>query len=175
VDFDFMCCPRSISDLSSKIGLGYIGAKVRRIVTAARFPVLIPTSVYKPWNSVTVFFGGSKNARNALKLGIEISKISGVPIDVFTQNERHDRAHYEKALKNDGSGVEENLRNWLFFENGKLEENLFAVPHDSLAVLGAYGHGVMKDVLFGSKLEKIQRTLPNSFLIVGPNCKVTES
>ena len=24
-NFDFMCCPRSISDMSSKIGLGYIG------------------------------------------------------------------------------------------------------------------------------------------------------
>ena len=39
--FDFMCCPRSISDLSSKIGLGYIGPRVRRIVKSARFPVLI--------------------------------------------------------------------------------------------------------------------------------------
>jgi hypothetical protein len=44
--FEFMCCPRSISDLSSKIGLGYIGPRVRRIVQAARFPVLITSPVY---------------------------------------------------------------------------------------------------------------------------------
>ena len=39
VDFDFMCCPRSISDLTSKIGLGYIGSRVRRIIKSAHFPV----------------------------------------------------------------------------------------------------------------------------------------
>ena len=39
--FNFMCCPRSVSDLSSKIGLGYIGPKVRRIIRTADFPVLM--------------------------------------------------------------------------------------------------------------------------------------
>ena len=34
VTFDYMCCPRSISDLTSKIGLGHIGSKVRGIVNA---------------------------------------------------------------------------------------------------------------------------------------------
>ena len=47
-NFEFMCCPRSISDLSSKIGLGYIGPRVRRIIQAARFPVLITSPVFKP-------------------------------------------------------------------------------------------------------------------------------
>jgi len=36
-NFDFMCCPRSISDLSSKIGLGYIGPRVRHIGEHYRF------------------------------------------------------------------------------------------------------------------------------------------
>jgi hypothetical protein len=38
-NFDYMCCPRSIVDLSTKIGLGYIGPRVRRIVKHATFPV----------------------------------------------------------------------------------------------------------------------------------------
>ncbi|RLC13769.1 MAG: universal stress protein, partial [Deltaproteobacteria bacterium] len=33
--FDYLCCPRSVSDLSSKIGLGHIGPKVRRIIKQA--------------------------------------------------------------------------------------------------------------------------------------------
>ncbi len=58
----------SWSDLSSKIGLGYIGPRVRRIVKCARFPVLIATPVFKPWTRLAVFFGGSVNGVKALKL-----------------------------------------------------------------------------------------------------------
>ncbi len=57
-----MCCPRSISDMSSKIGLGYIGPRVRRIVKSARFPVLITSPAYREWQRIAVFFGGSTNA-----------------------------------------------------------------------------------------------------------------
>lgn len=59
VNFDIMCCPRSISDLSAKIGLGFIGSKVRKIIKVASFPVLITSPVFKEWKSVMVFFGGS--------------------------------------------------------------------------------------------------------------------
>ena len=34
-NFDYLCSPRSVSDLSSKIGLGHIGPKVRRIIKHA--------------------------------------------------------------------------------------------------------------------------------------------
>jgi nucleotide-binding universal stress UspA family protein len=37
-------------------------------------------------------------------------------------------------------------------------------------VVGAYGHGVVRELLFGSKLELIQSVLPNNMLIIGPNC-----
>ncbi|MGD8847034.1 MAG: universal stress protein, partial [Desulfobacteraceae bacterium] len=51
-NFDYMCCPRSITDLASKIGLGYIGPKVRRIVKSSTFPVLMTGSVFKAWKSL---------------------------------------------------------------------------------------------------------------------------
>ena len=55
-NFDFMCCPRSISDQSSKIGLGHIGPKVRQILNSARFPVLLTSPGFKEWHSIAVFF-----------------------------------------------------------------------------------------------------------------------
>lgn len=55
VNFAFMCCPRSISDLSTKIGLGYIGPKVRSIIKNSTFPILIPSPVYNEWKSISVF------------------------------------------------------------------------------------------------------------------------
>lgn len=170
-NFDFMCCPRSISDLSSKIGLGYIGPRVRRIVKSARFPVMITSPVFKEWKSIAVFFGGSVNAVNALKLGLRVSRISGIPLDVFTHVEHGSRDDYEKVIqkKNLEEQMRSHVRQWHIYEKGKFEENLYEIPHDALVVLGAFGHSLIKDIVFGSKMEKIQSTISNNLLIVGPN------
>ena len=169
-DFDFMCCPRSISDLSSKIGLGYIGPRVRRIVGTARYPVIITSPVFKPCQSITVFFGGSINAVKAFRLGLNIARESGLPIDLFTQSEGRMQADYRQGIEAAGlsQALEQNVRHWYFFESGRLEENLYNVAHDALVVVGAFGHGLIRDLLFGSKMETIQSVLPNNLLIVGP-------
>ncbi|NIM16395.1 MAG: hypothetical protein GTO45_30750 [Candidatus Aminicenantes bacterium] len=44
-------------------------------------------------------------------------------------------------------------RQLLYNLYSKLQENLYDVPHDSLVVVGAYGHGLVKRVVFGSKAE----------------------
>jgi len=170
INFDFMCCPRTISDLSSKIGLGYIGPRVRRIVQSARFPVLIANAVYKPWKSIAVMFGGSVNAIKAFRLGARISRLSGLPMDIYTQLGKHSLDYYKDIIqkKNLSRDMDQYVRNWAVFDSGEFSANLYNVPHDALAVLGAYGHGVIKEVLFGSAMEKVQSVLPNNLLIVGP-------
>jgi len=170
-NFDYMSCPRSISDLSSKIGLGYIGARVRRIVKSAQFPVLITSPVYKEWESIAVFFGGSINAFNALKVGFRLCRISGIPLDVFTLLENKSQESYEKLVKDENLETEMSryVNTWHFLRNKTLEENLYDVPHNALVVLGAYGHHLLKTFVFGSKMEKIQSTITNNLLIVGPN------
>ena len=170
-NFDYMCCPRSISDMSSKIGLGYIGPRVRRIVKSARFPVLITSPVYKEWKSIAVFFGGSANAIKALRLGFHIARASGIQLDVFTQTEKFSKEDYQQIIKDKNIEEEMDLyvKQWHFFENRVFEENLYDVPHDALVILGAYGHGVIRNIVFGSKMEKIQSTISNNLLIAGPN------
>ncbi|HSO18407.1 MAG TPA: universal stress protein [Desulfosarcina sp.] len=172
--FEFMCCPRSISDLSSKIGLGYIGPRVRRIIQAARFPVLITSPAYKPWTSVAVFFGGSTNAVNALRLGLRVAKVTGMPLHVYTQTGRRAPEEYRAIVADRGltKPLEEAMNGWTFFEKGRFEDNLYDVPHDALVILGAYGHGVIKDIMFGSMMEKIQSTISNNLLIAGPKYTV---
>jgi len=172
-NFDFMCCPRSISDLSSKIGLGYIGPRVRRIVKSAHFPVLITSPIYKPWKSIAVFFGGSSNAVKALKLGLRISRVSEMPLEVFTQADNKPE-FYKNVIKdrNLEKDMESYVSHWHFFEQGTLENNLYEVPHDALVILGAFGHGILRDFLFGSTMEKIQSVISNNLLIVGPNYTV---
>jgi len=176
-NFDFMTCPRSISDLSSKIGLGYLGPRVRHIVRSAQFPILLTSPAFKEWNSIAVFFGGSTNAVSALKLGFRISRVSGLPLNVFTQIENTSREAYEKVVEK--KDLEKEMRRrvneWHIFEQGSFEENLYQVPHDALVVLGVYGHSRLKDMVFGSRMEKIQSTLTNNLLIVGLNYKEPNS
>jgi nucleotide-binding universal stress UspA family protein len=171
VDSTFMCCPRSISDLSTKIGLGYIGPKVRSIIKISTFPLLIPSPVYKEWKSISVFFGGSNTAVKAVKLGMHISKTSGLPLHIFTQGENHPQAYYQEILEKNKlfEPIKKHAAKWCFFDKGKFKENLYDVPHDSLLVVGTLGHSLVQEVLFGSKAEILQTILPNNLLLVGPN------
>jgi hypothetical protein len=170
--FAFMCCPRSISDLSSKIGLGYIGPKVRRIIRSSDFPVLLTSPVFKPWKSVAVLFGGSDSALNALRSGIQVSARSGFPLDLFIQLE-HDPGYYEQRIRE--AGLEKPLaqccRDRYQFADGEFANNLYDLPHDTLILSGAYGHGLIKNILFGSKVEIAQATLTNNMLVSGPHSR----
>ncbi len=174
-NFDYLCCPRSVSDSSSKIGLGYIGSKVRRIIKHATFPVLISSPVFKPWTSISVFFGGSINAVNALKLGLKTAMSSGFPLDIYTLKEKRSEDYYEELINKEGIAepVSQLSRQWHFYKKSDFDTMLYDVPHNSLIILGAYGHGIIKDILLGSKMEQIQSTVTNNLLITGPNCSVS--
>lgn len=170
--FNYMCCPRTISDMSAKIGLGYIGPKVRRIIKSSTFPVLMPSSVFKPWKSITVFYGGSQNANKALRWGLHLSRQSGFPLDMFTFTKDHDAEYFGRQIEenNLSEAVEQHVRTWHRPGDGSFEENLYAVGHDALLIVGVYGHGLIKEFLFGSKMEAIQTWMPNNILLVGPQC-----
>lgn len=170
-NFSYMCCPRSITDLSSKIGLGYIGPKVRRITKSSSFPVLLTSSVFKAWKSLAVFYGGSQNANNALRWGLHLAETSGFPLDILTYTEGRSDDYFDQQLGAAGllEPIKQRVRHWHKIRKGKFEEHLYQVPHDALLIVGAYGHGVIKDLLFGSKMETIQSWMPNNMLLVGPN------
>jgi len=172
VDFKYMCCPRSIADRSARVGLGYIGPKVRQIIQCSTFPVLVPTPVFKEWRRVVVFFGGSINAGRAVNHALDIAQTCGVPLTIFTKGEGKPRSHYEEVLESKGAlnRVRAIGADWMFFAKGSFRKLLYEVPSDALLVVGAYGHGVAKELVFGSKMEEIQKVLPNNMFIVGPHC-----
>jgi nucleotide-binding universal stress UspA family protein len=172
-DYAFMSCPRSISDLSTKIGLGHIGSRVRAIVKQAPFPVLIPANSFKQWNHVVCFFGGSANAMIALRCAREISRRSATRLTIFTQLEG-EMSTYAEQLEQAGLAEDlgEGRADWLCFGEGDLRENLYSVDSAALVVAGAHGHGIARDLVFGSKLELIQSELPNPMVIVGPRAVV---
>jgi isochorismate hydrolase len=96
-------------------------------------------------------------------------------LDVFTMTEKLSKEDYQQMIKDRHLDKEMDLHvnQWHFFENRVFEENLYDVPHDALVILGAYGHGVIRDIVFGNKMEKIQSTISNNLLIAGPNYTAT--
>ena len=173
--FDCMCCPRSMTDQASRISLGYMGPRVRKIAVAAPFPVLVTSMCFKPWNSVAVFFGGSVNAFKSLSIGLAISRRSGMPLDLYTLEEPGVNQESLEALiqeRDMAESVKNAVRDWHVLKSDKTEHALYAVPSDALAVLGAYGHGIIRQALFGSTMEIIQSQIVNNILIVGPKCRV---
>ena len=136
--------------------------------------VLITSPVFKPWLRIAVFFGGSANAVNALRLGIRIARVTGMQLDVYTQTGKTPSSKYRAIVQDQDleKVLESVLNQWTFFEKGRFEDNLYEVPHDALVVLGAYGHGIIRDIMFGSMMEKIQSTISNNLLIAGPKYTV---
>jgi len=163
--YTVMTSPRSISDVSSRIGLGHIGPKVRRIVQQATFPILIPGAGFKPWQQLVALYGGSAAAAKGLKLALTYQQASKKPLKIISMG---DRATLEAMLDEQGLLEAVQQHNWEVFPGDSLQQQLYNIPHDSLVVLGAYGHGSIK-ALFGSNMELIQSQLPNSLLVVGPH------
>ena len=172
-DWSVMTCPRVISEQSSRIGLGHIGPKVRGLVKHAEFPVFIPSMNLKAWRSIAIFFGGSALGATVVREGIALARLSRVPFTVYTQLAGVTRAECEARLAE--AEVLDQLgrtdADWICFEDESFEDSLYAVPHDALVVVGAAGHRLMQELIFGSKLELIQATLPNPLVVVGPNCR----
>ncbi len=170
-DFKYMACPRVVSQQSHRIGLGHIGPKVRSIVQHAPFPVLIPSSNYKPWRHVAIFYGPTDLGIKTAELGISVARIAGVPFTIFTQLDGISRQECERRLAQAGllERIDNTAGRWVVFERGTFEENLFEVPHDALVVVGAGAGPLLKELVFGSHLEKIQSFLPNPLLVTGPH------
>jgi hypothetical protein len=108
-------------------------------------------------------------------LGFHVARASGMTMDVFTQTGKYSEEDCMNVIKERNLERDRELyiNKWHFFESNNFEDILYEVPHDSLVILGAYGHGVIKDILFGSKLEMIQSTISNNLLIAGPNYATT--
>ncbi len=173
-DYAFMTCPRVISDLSTKIGLGHIGSKVRDILRHAPFPVLIPSQVFKPWQSVTVLFNDTECSLRALRMALKVSEITATPLDIFTQAENDmGREAYRKLIVDQemDQRIDSVLRKWYVYDSGDFIENLYDIPHDALIVMGIYGGGTVKNLLLGSTAENVQSAFPNSLLLTGPELK----
>jgi len=174
-DFSFMTCPDVVSRASGRFGLGHVGPghvgpAVRSIVKHAAFPTLVPGHAFVPFRSISVMFGGSELGLTALKLGLKLSRRSGLPLRVFTHDEGHNtEKRCETTLSR--AGLLDQVRSdssWEVWRDKRIKANLYRIPRDSIVFIGAAGQSAVKELTFGSMLQRAQAELPQPLLIVGP-------
>lgn len=121
-------------------------------------------------NKYWSFSAGSANALNAFRLGVKLQRLSGLPLSIFAYATKKNKAHYEKILEEHNllSGLSSGDVEWQFIQKMSFREALYHVSHNALVIAGAYGHGFIRDLLFGDMMEEIQTILPNNLVIVGP-------
>ncbi|HHQ49000.1 MAG TPA: universal stress protein [Acidobacteria bacterium] len=119
------------------------------------------------WNSVTVFFAGSKHALRALLWARTIAQSADIPIRVITHDQAGAARAAEKALKN-ANLLEELAPHWQVTDAPSFTSLLWEVPRESLVVAGAFGRSGVKAQLLGSRTEAILAHLPNPLFLVGP-------
>lgn len=171
--FDMMTCPRSLSESSETILPGLLGSRVRRLVRAATFPVMILPVPAMEWDRVITFFGGSPFSLNALAWGRTLARSAGVPFELITVNEERALSRARTALAEAGL-MEELERSWRIVDGAPFVEALWEVPRTALVTAGAFGHSGIKATMFGSRTEIIQSHLPNPLLLAGPRAGVPE-
>jgi hypothetical protein len=173
-DWAMMACPRAISKKSGRIGLGHLGPKVRSLLIQAQFPLFLPSGGFRPWRRVAVLFGGPDHGTTAVRLADQLAARANVPLEIHTQLSNattYDECSATLAELDLTQRINDGQVNWRTFNSGAFEENLYEIPHDSLVVAGTGRHSLVKEVLFGTKLEKIQELLPNPLLVCGCRCR----
>ncbi len=173
-DFDMMTCPRSLSDSSGAILPGRLGSRVRRLVRAATFPVMILPVPALAWDRVVTFFGGSRYSLAALEWGKTLARSAGVPFELITVDDGDAAARAHAALAEAGL-LKELEPCWEVVEETPFVEALWKVPRTALVTAGAFGHSGIKATMFGSRTEIIQSHLPNPILLVGPRAGAPEA
>ncbi len=169
VDWNAMCCPRSLTDLSARIALGTIGPRVRRIVRNATFPVLLPQPVFRPWNRVLAMVGPTESSLRVARVARTLARRGGRPLDLFTFVHGETLAEIRRWFADRGlPDLDREADTWHLAEENDFLDALFPLPADALVVLGAYGRRLVRELLLGSVAEKVQEALPNPLLLVGP-------
>lgn len=173
-NWSVMACPSTISRNMSRIGPGHIGSKVRSLVKHVSFPVFIPCACFKPWKRVCALWGDSNLSLDVVRQSLRLSEKAGVPMTLCMQTGRTSRADVEDKIRRAGleSDLERANVEWDFSEAASLEENLYAVPSDSLVVVAGAGESLMREMIRGSQLETVQKALPNPVLVVGPHARL---
>lgn len=137
---------------------GHIGGSVEQVVRACHHPVLVASRNFKPVERVLVAYDGGASARKALDAVADEPLFAGLAVDVLMAGEvREADAHLDWARER-LRGREGVTIGW---KPGKAEIAIADQVNEAgsdLLVMGAYGHGQLRQLIVGSTTTALVRT-----------------
>lgn len=131
-----------------------MGSAVGQIVRRSIKPCLVTPSEFRPFSKILVAYDGSGHASRALHEAIELSVGMSVPLSVLTVAEDKD---YERANEITKEGLKmaqaHNCQAAHLVAKGAPDAAILDMANQhnfDLIVMGAYGHGRMRELILGS-------------------------
>ena len=136
---------------------GLLGSNTESIVRRTHRPLLIAPAQHRRIRRVLVAYDGKDLSGLALTAGLEVAEAIGAPLEVLTIAQRpsegatiQERA--KRTLLHNGPAVTFSI------ESGDPATSIIThCAHDTLAVMGAYGHSRLYYMVLGSVTEQVVR------------------
>ena len=137
---------------------GHIGGSVEQVVRACHHPVLVASRAFRPVERVLVAYDGGASARKALEAVAGEALFADLTVDVLMAGEARDADTNLDWARERLRGREDVTVSW---KPGKPEavigEHVNEAGSD-LLVMGAYGHGQLRQLIVGSTTTSLVRT-----------------
>lgn len=153
---------------TSEFATEYIGSRIERVVRASAKPVLIASRKIQPPGMLVVALDGSSAALKALDFVISSPLFTGMQLHLVAAGPKGtaDKSWFVKAY----SKVADRSPSCIIhIADGLPQEvlgNYMSARRDAVLVMGAYGHSVLKTLIFGSTTTEMLRTVRAPVVLV---------
>ncbi len=170
-DFDIISLPRVMAENRGGFLGTAIGRGVRSLIKASGAPAIIGPGRFAEWNRIWAFYGGSQHALKALKWAVVLAHRLNYQLVVNTVLENDRPESYYRQLLSENGLSEVDFTEWRFWPKQPFINVMNQIPRDALIIIGAYGHGAIRERLMGSKTEMIIHNNANLLMLIGENCQ----
>lgn len=148
----------------------FLGTNAEFVVRRTHKPVLITTSVFKPFTKMLIAYDGSPFADKALQCGAEIAQAMKLPVSVVCVSQKKEEA-LEILSKAKAKLENYNIKaDTIAKGGGDHAGGILEVCNDEdnrfdILVMGAYGHSRLQEMILGSTTVRVMRSTDCSILL----------
>ena len=147
-----------------------MGSNAERIVRQSVKPCLVTPAEYRPIRKILAAYDGSGHASQALHEAVELAKAADMELTLLAVADRENREEMEATLKHAVQlAADHGVDAASHVEEGDVVDLILgkAEEFDSdLIVMGAYGHGRIREMILGSTTTQIIATSDRPVLLV---------
>lgn len=147
-----------------------MGSNAERIVRQSVKPCLVTPTEYRPISKILAAYDGSGHASQALHEAVELAKAADMELTLLAVADHENREEMETIIQDAVKlAADHGVKTASCVEEGDVVDLILgkAAAFDSdLIVMGAYGHGRIREMILGSTTTQIIATSDRPVLLV---------